>query len=331
VFHEAAHYYRAHLSHPTSLFDYFYHFQTHHSTQQPPVDRRVAELGQELLYWLKAKEAWSRAIAAGAPGQRYHSGLYVIARHAIQDWIRKEAGQTPCKELSQHFINAAGLNRFPLEAPDGRGQESYALYETKVEACLAALPLDAQMQGRMIGFIPYLAPWSNKVLSPVPNFTTVKQLWDWLNIQLPLVIAAPKTRLAELSKQADDLGLKPYSSEQEADDLAIEWLTKFGIDPSRGMQATLKLLQLEEAEFPSAKNRVGAFSYEQCRRALAANFRGAGGGELRVPVGEYSYLHLSSCYRIFHMHRQITAQDYSSKLAPQRVSPPAPSWETLAR
>jgi len=330
VFHEAAHYYMAHLSHPSSLYNYFYTLDQNNPKHKPRADPRVAELGQELLYWLKAKETGARTIADGAPGQRYHSGLYVIARNVIQDWIRKEGTQTGCKDLSRHFVSATGLNRFPLEAPDMRGQQAYLLYETKVDACLAALPLDAEMQSRMIGFTRYVAPWSSKVLSQTPEFTRVKQLWDWLNIELPAVIAAPETKVLELSKQADALGLGHYTSEQEADELAIEWLTKFGIDPRQGMQAALKLLKLE-AEFPPLTSSVGAYTYEQCSRAVAANFRAADGSELRVPVGDYSDPHHSSCYRAFNMHREISAHDYPNKLAPQRVTPPAPAWETLAR
>jgi hypothetical protein len=330
VFHEAGHYYMAHLSHPSALYDFFHGLGNANPSSKPLADPKMQELGKELVYWLKAKEAGERKIAEGAPGQRYHSGLYVIARNVIQDWIRKEGTRMACKDLSQHFLTANGLARFPLEKPDPRGQEAYLLYEQKVDACLAGLALDPDMQSRMVGFTRYVAPWSTKVLGHVPAFTSVKELWDWLHAALPGVLAAPSTRVMELSKKADDMGLGHYTSEQEADELAIEWLTKFGIDPHHGITAALKLLKLE-AKSPPLATSIGAYTYEQCVRAYEAKFRSADGRELRVPVGDYSDPHHSSCFRAFNMNREIEAHGYMTKIGMPRVASPTPAWETITR
>lgn len=330
IFHEAAHYYMAHLSNSNALYDYFYGLGSKNPASKPTPDPKVQQLGEDLLYWVKAKETGTRTMAEGAPGQRYNSGLYILARNVIQDWIRKEGTRTACKDLSQHFLNAPGLARFPLEKPDARGQQSYRLYEDKVEACLSGLPLDPELQTRMIGFTRFVAPWSSKVLVSVPSFTTVKELWNWLNTSLPAVIAAPATRVVELSKQADEVGLGQYTSEQEADELAVEWLAKFGIDPSHGITAALKLLKLE-AEFPPLTTSIGAYTYDQCVRAYEAKFRTADGRELRIPVGDYSDPHHSSCFRAFNMNREIETHQYMSRLPPLRVPLPTPAWETIAR
>ncbi|WP_141733761.1 hypothetical protein [Oligoflexus tunisiensis] len=322
VFHEAAHYYRAHRSQPDALHD----FLAPHAA-----DKEMAELAQELMYWRKAKENGYRTLANGAPGQRYHSGLYFIARHVIQDWIRKEGQRSACKDLSQHFLTAPGLTHFPLEKPDERGYVSYQDYERKVDACLVDLPLNATLQKRMVDNMERLAPWSPRVLGPVPELTTVRELWDWLNRALPAVVAAPDTRLAELSRRADALGLGPYTREQEANELVVDWLTKFGIDPQHGVKAALKLLKLETQSPLAAEPRPGAYTYEQCVEAYEAKFRAADGSEWRVPVGDYSDPHQSSCYRAFNMYRNINTQGYALKRKPERVAPPDPAWDTMAR
>ncbi|HET9237511.1 MAG TPA: hypothetical protein VFO10_09690 [Oligoflexus sp.] len=330
LFHEAAHYYMAHLSNSNALYDFFYGLGTENPASKPIADPKVQALGQDLLYWLKAKETGTRSLAEGAPGQRYHSGLYVLARNVIQDWIRKEGTRSACKDLSQHFLNAPGLARFPLEKPDARGQQSYRLYEDKVDACLTGMPLDPELQARMIGFTRFVAPWSSKVLVSVPGFATVKELWNWLNASLPAVIAAPQTRIGELSRQADAVGLGQYTSEQEADELTIEWLAKFGIDPNHGITAALKLLKLE-SEFPPLTSSIGAYTYDQCVRAYESKFRGADGREQRVPVGDYSDPHHSSCFRAFNMNREIDTHQYMSSLPPPRVPLPTPAWDAIAR
>jgi hypothetical protein len=330
VFHEAAHYYMAHLANPSRLYDFFYELGAANPSGKPKPDPKLQALGEELVYWLKAKELGHRSMAPGAPGQRYHSGLYVIARNMIQEWIRKEGQQNACKDLSQHFLQAHGLARFPLEKPDERGQQSYLAYEQKVESCLSGLPLDPDLQNRMIGFTRLVAPWSAKILTEVPKFRQVKELWDWLNQALPGVIAAPDRLVAELSQRADALGLGHYTSEQEADELALEWLTNFGIDPHHGIKAALKLLKLEK-DFPSLTQRIGAYTYEQCVRAYEGKFRAPDGREQRVPVGDYSDPHHSSCFRAFNMYREIQSHSYMTKLGAARLTPPTPAWEMIAR
>jgi hypothetical protein len=330
VFHEAGHYYKAHLANRSGLYNVSRELAAAHPSRQARLDPRLKELGEELLYWLKAREFGRRAISEGAPGQRYHSGLYVIARNMIQDWIRKEGAQTACKDLSQHFLQAHGLVRFPLEKPDARGQQSYLLYEQKVDACLAGLPLDAVLQKRMMDFTQLLAPWSGKLLSEVPSFRHVKELWNWLNEALPGVINAPDRLVAELSRRADAEGLGHYTSEQEADELALEWLTKFGIDPHHGVTAALKQLKLEK-EFSPKTQPIGAYTYEQCVRAYEAKFRAADGREQPVPLVDYKDPHNSRCFLAFHMYREIRAHSHLAKPGVARVTPPAPAWEAIAR
>ncbi len=330
LFHEAAHYYMAHLANPNSLYEYFYPLGSANPANKPLAEPKLAEIGKELVYWLKAKQTGSRKIAAGAPGQRYQSGLYVVARNAISDWTRKEGTKPACKDLSKYFVETTSLSRFPLEAPDSNGQKAYLLYEKKLDACLLGLPLDAELQNRMVGYTRFVAPWSTKILVGVPAFTSVRQLWDWLDQKLPEVMEAPQTKLVEVSRRADEVGLGQYTSEQEADELAVEWLIKFGMDPFNGVTASLKLLKIE-AEFPSLPTSVGAYTYEQCVQAYATQFRAADGEEIRVPVGDYSDPHHSGCYRAFNMNREIAAHDYRRKLGPLRVLPPSPVWEAIVK
>ncbi len=328
IFHEAGHYYMAHLSNPSSLYNFFYRLGDSNPNGKPLPDASLVELGKELVYWLKAKETGLRKIADGAPGQKYQSGLYVVARNAIGDWIQKEGTRTACKDLSQFFTNTPSLAKFPLDALDRRGQQDYLLYEKKLDSCLSNLPLDAAAQSRMLGFMRFIAPWSSKVLVDVPNFNQVLPLWNWLNQKIPELIAAPASKVVEVSKKADEVGLGQYTSEQEADQLAVEWLVRFGIDPKNGITGALKLLEIE-SKFPALPTTVGAYTFEQCKAAYANDFKAADGRDLRVPVGDYSDPHHSSCYRAFDMFREIKTHGYSP--SPLRVVPPAPSWEVLAQ
>jgi hypothetical protein len=130
-----------------------------------------------------------------------------------------------------------------------------------------------------------------------------------------------KQSLGVLNK-VHDLRLGQFTTEQEADDEAAEWIAGLGLDPKLGVESMRSL---------GAGMKMGLggniLAEADCDRLWKAGWLGADGNYSFVPVGNFTDPHHSVCYRMFNIDREIKAHN----LAVQGVAPVAtgPSWAEL--
>ena len=110
--------------------------------------------------------------------------------------------------------------------------------------------------------------------------------------------------------QAISSRLGQYTYEQEADELALEWLAELGIEPQ---VLTDKLFALLQFKSDKVTNLPFEFGYEHCKKLSEYQWKLQDGSMAFVPVGDFSNPHHSLCYRAFNTSREIQAHKYSRK------------------
>jgi len=118
---------------------------------------------------------------------------------------------------------------------------------------------------------------------------------------------SPSLEEQEVLKEAYQKQLGYYTFEQEADDLAIEWLVKIGLHPKALIDKMFIFLQ--NKEIPTTDFEWG---YEKCKSSYLNYWQKDGQYEY-VPIGDFSNPHHSLCYRIFNIDREIRAHRYTLK------------------
>lgn len=120
---------------------------------------------------------------------------------------------------------------------------------------------------------------------------------------------------------AAKVGLGVYTYEQEADELALEFLSLIGIDPIRATDAWFALFAQSVAD-----NSGSSVPIERCRELFARQWKQEDGSHVTIPIGDYRDPHHSWCYRIFNTTQEISAHGYRVE-KPMRFDEKA--WQAL--
>jgi hypothetical protein len=122
-------------------------------------------------------------------------------------------------------------------------------------------------------------------------------------------------------EEATERRIGYYTIEQEADELALEFLAMAGIPPTAAVEAWVNL----SGEL--AKNSVAnpAIPIYECLRLRNQGWKDESGREVFVPVGDYRESHHSWCYRIRNIDAEIAAHRYvlSGRSLPER------NWKSI--
>jgi hypothetical protein len=110
-----------------------------------------------------------------------------------------------------------------------------------------------------------------------------------------------------------------YTTEQEADDMALEILTQIGLSPNLAADAVLHFLKLE------VDGDAGEIPWAECSALRERGFKDAAGAWVAVPVGDLSTPHHSFCFRVLNITRELAAHAYVTT-----ASPPEPTGEAWA-
>jgi Zn-dependent protease with chaperone function len=115
-----------------------------------------------------------------------------------------------------------------------------------------------------------------------------------------------------------------YTTEQEADEIALEILANIGLPPNIALEVDLEALKWEEES--SLPPLPGEIPYAECMMLRDQAFRDADGKVVSVPVGDPNNAHHNSCFRVFNMLREIQAHRYQLGPRPPVV---AAEWSAL--
>jgi len=348
--HELGHYYRSHPTAKAGLYDYFYTLTPTEPDHKPVAELDKAALGQAAVAASGMLAAADNFLVVG-PAQQLRSDLFVTVGSLVTQVAAisgaPEACSTAAAQLkSPSFKTAMGL--FPLsKVSSPQLVEAYMASEHLLFGCLAALKFTAHgaLDARSVSFdaIRLLASqptWPDFLTSLTPPAQARLSVLNKL-IEARIGDQAPHTTVAldavlalshafvDQDKQSlgvlnkvHDLRLGQFTTEQEADDEAAEWIAGLGLDPKLGVESMRSL---------GAGMKMGLggniLAEADCDRLWKAGWLGADGNYSFVPVGNFTDPHHSVCYRMFNIDREIKAHN----LAVQGVAPVAtgPSWAEL--
>lgn len=120
-----------------------------------------------------------------------------------------------------------------------------------------------------------------------------------------------------------------YTTEQEADEISLEILTRMGLPPTLGPDSQLQLQKIvDDLNGPNGGNTdTGEIKWSQCSVLRDKQFKDDTGAEVSVPVGDLSDPHHSFCFRTFNMERELRAHKYNP--VGNRPVPPGDAWSRI--
>jgi hypothetical protein len=112
-----------------------------------------------------------------------------------------------------------------------------------------------------------------------------------------------------------------YTIEQEADEIALEFLALAGIPPTAAVNAWFNL----SSKLNSRTTSKPAIPMDECLRLRQNNWLDEKGQQIFVPVGDYRESHHSWCYRIRNLEAEIAAHKYV--IQPRTI--PVTNWKLI--
>ncbi|MEZ4741736.1 MAG: M48 family metalloprotease [Bdellovibrionota bacterium] len=324
IAHELGHYYKAHSLRAEKEYGYYYKIGAENPNHRPSADPKVQIAGEEAYKGAETLGVLSNFV--GIDTQTLHSALYFAAGDLAYQRCKQGSCSQACSKVaklaeSKSFIEKMGL--FPFQETD---DSTYRAFEKKAQQCLQEIPFNTNSQNN--------SDWE-KIISSVktPEWNPISTLISERGVELVNgwlgnvagTLTKPTSEdnyfeaLEELSKQlnnslnssyqalktAKDLRLGQYTSEQEADELAGEWLTDIGVNAKSVGDAFIFL-------GAGRPNSLGGFLYggEKCKELRDRDWKDKNGDDIFVPIGDYSEIHHSSCFRAYNADREVTAHHY---------------------
>jgi hypothetical protein len=340
VSHELGHYYRSHSNVAASDYDFFYTMPDDGNHDHRPVaDESLRQLGESAIAGSTLLN--SSELYRSVSGQKLRPEMFLAAGSVVKSVCA--AGDCPSEcETANSYLNdedfTDAIGRYPFGRAASGEAAAYKQFEAKALACLARLDVGtgSQVHADSISWTSILA-------------LTMQPVWpDWLGA-LPAgtqaalgrymalsalrmgettdetnVAAAFKAAAATMNDQDDEseAALKQayarrlgyYTFEQEADDEAAEWMADLGFEPRHAIAAMQALGRGDETSL-----RGMLFGEDQCTSLFQNDWLNSSGSPVFVPVGDYSEIHHSACFRMFNIDREIAAHN----LAPSGATLPA--------
>lgn len=262
--------------------------------------------------------------------------------------------QAPFTALGRLANTTEGLTG-PLTADE---QKSYLEFETAATACLSPVTIIdralaageararttivaadayAAFQNEAFGLTaPYLKevkPSGNLVAYLRQASALLTATYPALNSDDLRVLPLFKDAWQKLNGHADAAAIKLlgfddlaaseqlgyFSVEQEADDLAVEWLALAGLDPHLSVDMDISLIRVVSGDQAVAS---------QCAALRQAKWLGSDGQPIILPWGPLADPHPTGCFRPRNSFMEIAAHGYKTP-ASSLLSTLRPSWEEL--
>ncbi len=303
LLHELAHFYRAHGSLNKKAYEYFYRLNAStHRDHKPAVDAQLESLGAKV----QALPAYS---VQAVEGQRWHSEMFSYSRYALNLLIKPtcSAETSLCFVACRPFqllmdTQMASLGRFPQTVLDNAGEQIYFEWENNFSQCLAAIDVDGN---------------EAKPSTAVVSWEAAQKVFWWGERSSKLIDIAQSMNQKYLEKEAAknqllqaalDANLGYYTSEEEADRLALRWLAWLGISVETSYEHWLTYAKAVDA---FRQHSDFDFSFKKCIGLFEADPRWTDAGQVvPIPIGTFAEPHHSSCFRAWLMEREVSANEW---------------------
>ena len=303
--HELAHYYRGHgTTAVADRYDFWFERDGHLPERPVPAEQQV-----ELLLQY---ERFGRSDFAMAGLQHHHRLGTTLVRWASH--MKEQPEGSPCAAFASAPGTWSTAVRFDFEHPyypfTPEARAAYLDLDAKATACIDGKTLDDASRSAFLAHrgSPFTQEEWTADVSTVP---TLRALVDAMEAHARSIDVEEEAFEARLATN----GIGLYTTEQEADDFAMDVATRIGIEPTDVVHAFVDLMTI-----------ASAARADECSALLAAGFE-KDGVPVRVPLGELSSKHHSSCYRVFNLWHEMRAHAYP--VAPRDFPPDSPPWSEI--
>ncbi|MEI8025803.1 MAG: M48 family metalloprotease [Pseudomonadota bacterium] len=321
--HELGHYYRSHSNTYKNEYDFFYtQNEAGNPNHKPTRDASLETFGKTVF---QASAAYFPvSLIPDDNSLKLDPMLYL----ALGDIARQANTLPSCKKAAtfEEPTTARGLGAMPFALPNSI--DTFDEFAALANQCLADIEASesAKTKVNLASAIksPKWAPYQNN-----PNLTKDQktQLVDLAQtvfevvgtdvtlpraftkndvLKLAAALRANAGKIKQTLQKAYDAKLGQYTVEQEADDLSVEILSNIGLGGNSAVDTYMALVNPEEG--------LGGFEIglQRCEKMRANNWIDPDGKfDIQIlPVGDYSEVHHSGCYRAFNASREIAAHRY---------------------
>ncbi len=299
--HELGHYYRTHTIQDLIGMKYAFWYQQEH----PPRAGLPLKLANSEEY----NRTRERLLPYPFPiveGRKFGYVLREFLVSHLRAPLKEACGETcACKDAVNmvHRPWTSDFVGFGHSVPKA-SRAAYLAYEEELLKCSASVTLADTAPFREA----FEDSRAAKYISEFPVENNLLALLEALNDKAMEVDRELREFEAHLIK--DRVGY--YTSEQEADDFAVEYSSKLGLNP---MNVNLEKFRqyradpdFDEDEF---RARSGGLSYERCLL-----LRNSGWSE-PVPIGSLTDIHHGPCFRLYNMDQEVKAHGWSQATTPK--------------
>jgi hypothetical protein len=303
VAHELAHYYRAHVS-PLTKHEYgFWYDQDARTARKPLPAKDQAEL--KALY--QEVEALPSILQAELPGARLGKRFQRLLVRELCDYVylrtQEQTGlPESCTTTSQLCDATLSLNAASI--PTEAELAAYLSLEDEIERCGVDERIGAVETPPVNHLI--LALQAQRYLpGGPPESVPLPQSFGALLTQLQQKAAEHDATLAKFAEKMRLGRIGLYTTEQEADDLALEWVNMLGFSTQQAVDGWLSYLDY----FAQGHTAPGELSVAECRSLFESNFK-KGRAFVSVSLGDLQSAHHAGCYRVYNLWREQRAHKY---------------------
>ncbi len=334
IAHELGHYYRSHVAGGMKEFDFFYTLGDGNAAARPVPEADKKALGDAAVAGstlLNATDSYS-----AVEGQKIRPELFMAIGSTILSACKTDECPDTCKATltvmkSADFVSDIATYPFASVTPDLK--TSYLDFEEKAVACMGDIKMAAvatTMKPESVGYAkfrsfiesPVWPAWLGRISASGKRFVAQQAKLAAIRAGAAAPAGATLNLVAagiskDLKAQDDDSEtalktahsrrLGQYTAEQEADEVAAEWVNDIGVSPKHVVDA---MRRLGKGSVTSLRGFI--LSEQDCEALWKRNWLDDAGKYAFIPVGDYSEVHHSSCYRMFNLDREIAAHRYAT-------------------
>ena len=326
VTHELGHYYKSHITLPSSQYGYFYQLKSQNPDHKPIPDSNLEITGRKI----QAIANLEQKIPTNF-GKIYHSAFYGDIASVINAMSSdfQTSTHASCRDL--YVLEKDKKLDDLVDFTPEKINKILPLEET-VEKCFKNILTDSindhtNLKNFVETYLQYHLSMYNVQLNLDARVFNIKSILGSRNIDTPESIdallkilskelIAIEEDLQNSLKEAITLPLGQYTDEQEADELSVEWLAKIGIDPKAAVEAYLFVAEYIETIRQQTQTTESLFLFptvnaKQCRSFYENKWLDENAKYIYVSIGDYVDPHHSDCFRVFNVDREIVAHKYN--------------------
>jgi hypothetical protein len=309
--HELAHYYRAHPS-PLSKRHYRFWYEVDPDHAGRPLPSPEAALLEASYRQLAAQPK-----IVGGPGlvSRYPARMRRLIVGLAQALAANKDSALPCAAAAEAAAGTWPSELLDHDVPSPSARAAYLAFEARLEACAVDQPV---MRG--------WAALAESAFARLSEQTSLAALLD----RAASLAREIDARHDELERRLAENRIGLYTHEQEADDLALEIVTRLGISTDHALRSWIAYARASDAHTDEilgegtskrAAEEHGTVDAATCAR-LAENGFADGGKPVFVSMGILGDAHHADCYRFYNLRRETMVHRYAVAAPPPPLSPP---------